>query len=634
MTNPNLKLKLMKKSLHYILLAFFVVFANNTMNAQCTNTTPFASAAAPTDNTPVQISTCNYQTEYSTISGVSAGETYSVDYDLGGCITVHSGTFNGPVVASGMAPLSWTAAVSGDHFIHYNTNCGCGTATSCGVSTITCTSCTGPAGPCTSISNIIGCGTAVSTSLSGTGVWNESICGWSTPGLEAIWSFTATASGVHSLDISSISGGFIDFSWQLASAGCSSTGWTCIDDISTTGNYGAMNWIAGETYYILLEPEGTGAYNVVFDVDCPNPGGPVVAGDCSSATPICTNVNFSIDPNGYGLVDEICTNCISNPSTNPGSANDGCLLSGELNSTWFLVNVAVGGNLEFSFGAAGGGNCYDWAMWPYDAAACAGIIGNTLPPVSCNYNFPCDSYTGIASTPPAGGDPGNFEPTLTVATNDQFVICFSNFSSAVTNVPLDFFGTADISCTPLPIEMIDFVGIDHIGYNELTWSTATEINNSHFEIQRSLDGISFTTIGTLEGAGTSLEQNDYRFVDYAPSETITYYRLKQIDFDGNHKMSEVIALAQTLNKEFKVVSAFPNPASTVFNVHFITPSKEMTEVQLLDLNGRVVYSSEIMSNEGINIIEIPVDSYNQGLYFVNIINEETHETESVKMTIK
>jgi hypothetical protein len=99
-------------------------------------------------------------------------------------------------------------------------------------------------------------------------------------------------------------------------------------------------------------------------------------------------------------------------------------------------------------------------------------------------------------------------------------------------------------------------------------------------------------------------------------------------------MSEVIALAQTLNKEFKVVSAFPNPASTVFNVHFITPSKVMTEVQLLDLNGRVVYSSEIMSNEGINIIEIPVDSYNQGLYFVNIINEETHETESVKMTIK
>lgn len=624
----------MQKSTLYILLTILITLSSVSINAQCTNGTAYVTTAAPTDNNPLQISTCTFQSEYNTITGISAGETYSSDIDLGGCITVHSGTFDGPVVASGNAPLSWTAVVGGDHFIHYNTNCGCGTASTCGTTTITCTSCSGAAGPCTSISSIIGCGTAVSTSLTGPGAWDESICGFSTPGLEAIWSFTATASGVHTLDITSISGGFIDFSWQLASAGCSSTGWTCIDDISFTGNYGAMNWIAGETYNILLEPEGTGAYNVVFDVDCPNPGGPVVAGDCGSATPICTNVNFSIDPNGYGLVDEICTNCVSNPSTNPSSANDGCLLSGELNSTWFLVNVAVGGNLEFSFGAAGGGNCYDWAMWPYDAAACAGIIGNTLAPVSCNYNFPCDSYTGIASTVPVGGDAGNFEPTMPVATNDQFVICFSNFSSAVTNVPLDFFGTADISCTPLPIELVDFKGVDHAGYNELTWTTSTEINNSHFDIQRSTDGVNFKKIGAINGAGTILEESNYRFVDYAPGASMTYYRLKQFDFNGNFKFSEVIAIAQTTNQDFKVVSAFPNPASTVFNVHFITPNKGHTQVELMDLNGRIVYEYQLNASEGINIIEIPVESYTQGLYFVNITNVETQEIESVKMTIK
>ncbi|MBL4706684.1 MAG: hypothetical protein JKY54_19295, partial [Flavobacteriales bacterium] len=108
----------------------------NEANAQCTNTTSYASATAPSAGTTT-ISSCQYQTEYNTISGVVAGNTYQSTYSGGGCITVHEGTPGGPVVSFGTSPHTWMATSSGTYYIHYNTSCTtCGTATNCLTSTI------------------------------------------------------------------------------------------------------------------------------------------------------------------------------------------------------------------------------------------------------------------------------------------------------------------------------------------------------------------------------------------------------------------------------------------------------------------------------------------------------------------
>jgi len=125
----------------------------------CTNTSSFGSATALTTNAPTTISSCNFQSEYSTISGIVAGNTYSLGSSCGGYVTIHSGTYNGPVVASGNAPLSWTAATAGTYYVSWNTNSSCGTATNCCATTITCTSCSGPT-PCTSLSGNSSCNTA------------------------------------------------------------------------------------------------------------------------------------------------------------------------------------------------------------------------------------------------------------------------------------------------------------------------------------------------------------------------------------------------------------------------------------------------------------------------------------------
>jgi len=83
-------------------------------------------------------------------------------------------------------------------------------------------------------------------------------------------------------------------------------------------------------------------------------------------------------------------------------------------------------------------------MWPYSATACADILGGTLAPVACNWNGTGDNFTGMAGGPmgsalPVTGDQSNFEDALSVTAGDSYILYLSNFSSAITSVPLNFF---------------------------------------------------------------------------------------------------------------------------------------------------------------------------------------------------
>ena len=117
----------------------------------------------------------------------------------------------------------------------------------------------------------------------------------------------------------------------------------------------------------------------------------ITAADCSDAVDVCTNLGFTITPNGTGNVNELApatAGSICNPNTPPTGTGAGCLLSGEINSTWMVVNIAGGGLLEFTFGANNTQNgFYDWSMWPYNPnTTCNDILNCTVAPVACNWN--------------------------------------------------------------------------------------------------------------------------------------------------------------------------------------------------------------------------------------------------------
>ena len=190
-----------------------------------------------------------------------------------------------------------------------------------------------------------------------------------------------------------------------------------------------------------------------------NANAQVTASDCTTAVNICTNNSFSVSPAGAGFIDFTSSSGISNPTNGPAgvipAGGSGCLFSGELNPTWMIINIQTPGTLEFSMGAGTGpgaqSGCYDWIMWPYNASTCSGINGNTLPPVRCCWNSFCSGGTGLASAAnlPAGGHAEDYGAPLNVNCGDKFIMCFSNYSSVNTLVPLNFFGTAIVSCSPI-----------------------------------------------------------------------------------------------------------------------------------------------------------------------------------------
>ncbi len=397
---------------------------------------------------------------------------------------------------------------------------------------------------------------------------------------------------------------------------------TCVNAGGNGVNETITQFLSIGTYYIL--GESTGNLNTTSDICVYSPNAPAlpsatIASDCSDYEDVCTDLSFTIDPNGIGGVDEIpASGSTGNPlGNNPGgSGNDGCLQDGEKNSTWMVVNVSGTGNLEFVFGGQGmQAGLYDWIMYPYDVNSCTDIPSNSIAPVRCNWNISSFGGTGLADIIPSQGDVGNYEPSLPVVSGEQYIICFSNYSGVTTFVPLEFAGTASVSCTPLPVKLSNFNAelISESHYVRTNWSTITEVNNDYFILEKSKDGVGFEKVDRLGGAGNSTGLMNYEVVDESPHDGLNYYRLKQVDFDGKFEYSSIVSV--TVEEKVKIM-VYPNPANQQILIDGLIIGDK---IELVNLMGEVVkYQKSLNEKEIIKIREIL-----EGIYFVKIINNKS-----------
>ncbi len=135
--------------------------------------------------------------------------------------------------------------------------------------------------PCSCITTL-DCDIPTTANFSGSGTWNSGTCNLPTPGREIIYSYTPTISGVHTLQVNSGSGNYVDYSYKMAANGCSETGWTCISPIAggpTTNTFGPLT--AGVEYYIKLDAGSTSSMSHNFQIICPPP--PPVNDHCDEA---------------------------------------------------------------------------------------------------------------------------------------------------------------------------------------------------------------------------------------------------------------------------------------------------------------------------------------------------------------
>lgn len=150
--------------------------------------------------------------------------------------------------------------------------------------------------------------------------------------------------------------------------------------------------------------------------------------------------------------------------------------------------------------------------------------------------------------------------------------------------------TINVPCS-LPVELINFTAT-HTEGDEilLNWSTASEINNDYFEVQRSINGIDFVTLGEVKGAGNSQEILPYYFVDRQPAASIVYYRLVQHDYDGKTKDSEIISVARGVSK----ITISPNPSEDDFNLQLVGSGSG--KLSITTLLGVELLSTEVPAN--------------------------------------
>ncbi len=188
----------------------------------------------------------------------------------------------------------------------------------------------------------------------------------------------------------------------------------------------------------------------------------------------------------------------------------------------------------------------------------------------------------------------------------------------------------------LPVELTAFSGRRDAknNTNVLDWTTASEINNDRFEIERLIgsDG-EFELAGTVDGNGTSTDVNNYSFVDGDISRSGTYYyRLKQMDYDGGYEYSEIIAIDVVLNAQ-PSLKAYPNPVSVNTQLDLFVMTSDVAEVTMTDLMGRTVRkSTSHQLAAGLNTIDINCADLSVGTYIVLVRIGDIQQYELIQVT--
>lgn len=178
-------------------------------------------------------------------------------------------------------------------------------------------------------------------------------------------------------------------------------------------------------------------------------------------------------------------------------------------------------------------------------------------------------------------------------------------------------GTRDNTSSPLPIELLSFNAELRENQVDINWTTATEINNNYFIIERSADGVTFEPIKKVKAAGNSTSVIHYKEIDYNPLTEISYYRLKQIDYNDTYTYSKIIAVNNHQNIE--LIRVFPNPTEDVFYIEL--KGFEYQEIQLIvkDVTGKECFSYDVNVIEDSEVVTIDFEKkLAKGVYFLQI----------------
>lgn len=358
---------------------------------------------------------------------------------------------------------------------------------------------------------------------------------------------------------------------------------TLVGNIATTSS--PISGLAySTTYYWYVVPKNGGSpatgctSNITSFATQAAPPAPV-NDDCAGAIALSAYVPYS--GNNYSAtqtaVAELCGGAT-------GNAND---------DVWFKFTALQNGTGTITFTPTGSTG--------FDAV----LIG---------YSGTCGALTTIGC---ADATISNATEVMTLSglvAGQTYYIRVYDYGSSIT-------GAFDItlSGTALPVTLTNLKAERVGSVNKLSWSTFTEQNNKGFELQRSNDGVNFSGIDFISSKATNGNSNailQYTYNDEKPFKGTTYYRLKQLDFDGRNSMSNVVFVKGSRVDNITISSIYPNPVISLLNLVVTTPTAEKVSFVITDLTGKLVSQQSLQLNTGDNVVQLAVETLTKGTYII------------------
>ena len=210
------------------------------------------------------------------------------------------------------------------------------------------------------------------------------------------------------------------------------------------------------------------------------------------------------------------------------------------------------------------------------------------------------------------------EITSDVPDLNNFNALTNNIGYAVGNLGMIY---KFIDTTYVPVELISFEGIIKDKKVILSWQTATELNNSGFQIEKSFNKRTWYNIDFINGKGTTTELSHYFFIDKVLPSGVQYYRLKQIDYNGSFEYSKIIEVNANENiSSFNLLQNYPNPFNPETNIEYTIPEETFVNISLFDVTGRKI--RELVNEKkqpGKYSLKLKGGELSAGVYFYRLL---------------
>jgi len=443
---------------------------------------------------------------------------------------------------------------------------------------------------CTYTAGTISCATASADANS---------CGATLDDDDVWYSFVAPTTSVY-ISISNASGTTTDMYHSLYTGTCGSLGaaLVCSDADASTPTGLAI----GQTYYIRVYTNSTSVQFTDFEIcvtemsPCGNP----------------TNNDWCSDP---ALLTKSSTATFTSATASTYTADDpNAQLDVEFCGT--LQN-----NSYYQFVASATTESFD--ITSVSGCASNGIQAEVYE-VTYDVNGCCTDFNSVSNCFNPGSPTTGTVTATGLTVGSSYILMIDGYSGANCDFVISGWSASGV----LPVELLSFTGQNIGDGNELKWVTASEINNSHFLIQRSYDGVNFGTIGSISGYGTSNMQHAYTYYDSGVESKNAYYRLKQVDFDGDYEYSNTIVVYY---KENNNVHIFPNPATSTVFVDLYAENRGSYNIRVIDVLGGSTQKA-VYAEAGVN--HYSVDDFvrlQKGAYIVQLVSETGMVMKNVKI---